>query len=74
MKKLFIILFFLSISSIFAQDINKEDFNAYYVELLRSDIKFQKKFLVTQTMNFSEEDGSVFWPIYKEYEKEIDKL
>ena len=74
MKKLFIILFFISISSILAQDFNKEDFNAYYVELLRSDIKFQKKFLVTQTMNFSEADGSVFWPIYKEYEIELDKL
>lgn len=74
MKKLIIILFLLSISSVFAQDINKEDFNSYYVELLRSDIKFQKKFIVSQTMNFSEEDGSVFWPIYKEYEIELDKL
>jgi hypothetical protein len=74
MKKLFIILFFLSISSIFAQDFNKEDFNAYYIELLRSDIKFQKKFIVSETMNFSEEDGSVFWPIYKEYESELYKL
>jgi hypothetical protein len=25
-------------------------------------------------MNFSEEDASVFWPIYKEYEIELDKL
>jgi hypothetical protein len=25
-------------------------------------------------MNFSEEDGSVFWSIYKEYEIELDKL
>ncbi len=74
MKKLFIILFFLSITSIFAQDFNKEDFNSYYIELLRSDIKFQKKILVSQTMNFSEEDASVFWPIYKEYEVELDKL
>ena len=74
MNKLFIILFFLSISSIFAQDFNKEDFNSYYVDLLRSDIKLQKKFIVTQTMNLSEEDGSVFWPIYKEYEIELDKL
>jgi hypothetical protein len=74
MKKLFIILFFLSISSIFAQDITKQDFDAYYIELLRSDIKFQKKFIVSETMNFSEEDASVFWPIYKEYEIELDKL
>ena len=25
-------------------------------------------------MQFSEEDASVFWPIYKEYEIELDKL
>ncbi len=74
MNKLFIILFFLSITSIFAQEFNKEDFNSYYIELLRSDIKFQKKFIVSETMNFSEEDASVFWPIYKEYEIELDKL
>jgi hypothetical protein len=74
MKKLIIILFLLSISSVFAQDITKQDFNAYYIELLRSDIKFQKKFIVSETMNFSEEDASVFWPIYKKYEIELDKL
>ena len=74
MKKLIITLFFLSITSIFAQDINKQDFNSYYIELLRSDVKFQKKFLVSQTMQFSEEDASLFWPIYDEYELELDKL
>ena len=74
MKKLIITLFFLSITSIFAQDINKQDFNSYYIELLRSDIKTQAKFIVSQTMKFSEEDASVFWPIYKEYEIELDNL
>ena len=74
MKKLIITLFLLSITSIFAQDINKQDFNSYYIELLRSDIKTQAKFIVSQTMKFSEEDASVFWPIYKEYEIELDKL
>ena len=74
MKKLIITLFFISITSIFAQDINKQDFNSYYIELLRSDIKTQAKFIVSQTMKFSEEDASIFWPIYKEYEIELDKL
>jgi len=74
MKKLTIILFLISITSIFAQDIKKEDFNDYYIELLRSDIKTQAKFLVSQTMKFSEEDASVFWPLYNEYELELDKL
>ena len=74
MNKLIITLFFISITPIFAQDFKTEDFNSYYIELLRSDIKTQKKFLVSQTMKFSEEDASVFWPIYVEYELELDKL
>jgi len=74
MKKLIITLFIISITSIFSQDINKQDFNSYYVELLRSDVKTQKKFLVSQAMKFSEEDASIFWPIYKEYKIELDKL
>ena len=74
MKKLTIILFLISITSIFAQEIKKEDFNNYYIELLRSDIKTQAKFLVSQTMKFSDEDASVFWPIYNEFEMKLDKL
>jgi hypothetical protein len=51
-----------------AQDINS------YIELLRSDVKTEKKALITEVMQFSEEDASKFWPIYKEYEFELDKL
>lgn len=69
MKKLIIILFLLGVTSIFAQD-----FNSYYIELLRSNIKTEKKFLIMQAMQFTEEENSVFQPIYKEYEFELDKL
>jgi len=69
MKKLIIILFLLGITSISAQD-----FNSYYIELLRSNIKTEKKFLIMQAMQFTEEETSVFQPIYKEYELELDKL
>ena len=68
MKKLILILFFIGITSVIAQDINS------YIELLRSDVKTEKKALITEVMQFSEEDASKFWPIYKEYEFELDKL
>ena len=41
-----------------------------YVELLRSDIRTQKQMLLTQAMRFSDEQASVFWPIYREYDLE----
>jgi len=69
MKKLISLLVLLGITSVFAQD-----FNSYYIELLRSNIKTEKKFIIMQTMQFSEEEASVFLPIYKEYESELDKL
>lgn len=68
MKKLILILFFIGITSVMAQDINS------YIELLRSDVKTEKKALITEVMQFSEENASKFWPIYKEYEFELDKL
>lgn len=45
-----------------------------YLELLRSDIKTQKTALVTEAMQLSDDEASVFWPIYREYQFELDKL
>ena len=45
-----------------------------FIELMRSDIKNQKKAIVTEAMNFSEEEAAAFWPIYREYEFEYAKI
>jgi hypothetical protein len=42
-----------------------------YVELLRSDIRTQKVAIITEMMQFSEEEDAKFWPIYREYEVEL---
>ena len=68
MRKLSIIIFFLGITSICAQDINS------YIELLRSDVKTGKKEVITEFMEFTEEEASIFWNLYREYEYELDKL
>jgi hypothetical protein len=44
------------------------------IELLRSDLATQKKALLTQAMNLSEEQSGVFWPIYNEYQNELRKI
>lgn len=43
-------------------------------ELLRTDLKTQKAALITATMEFTEQESEVFWPIYREYELELSKL
>ena len=43
-------------------------------ELVLSYFKLEKKALVSQAMDLSEEQAKVFWPIYNNFEKEASKL
>jgi hypothetical protein len=45
-----------------------------YLELLRSDIKTQKVAILTEALMLSDEQGSVVWPMYREYLVERDEL
>ena len=45
-----------------------------YIELIRSDLQTQKKALLTEAMQFTDEEAKVFWPMYREYELEGAKL
>jgi len=64
-----LILFVLvSVSSIImAQDIS-------YLEYLRTDLADQKREIIAETMELTTEQSEIFWPIYEEYELELDKL
>jgi hypothetical protein len=41
-----------------------------YIDLMRSDLRADKKAIVTVAMDISDADSKAFWPIYDEYEKE----
>ena len=66
LKNVLILVFVLS-AMVFSQETS-------YIEILKSDINTQRRALITAAMDFSEEDAQKFWPIYKEYELEYDKL
>ena len=68
MKKLILIMSLLSMTSIFAQDLNS------YIELLRSDVNKEKMNIITFNMMFTESESEIFWEIYKEYELELGKI
>jgi len=68
MKKLFLIAFLFSLANVFAQDVDS------YIEQLKSEIKADKKALITETMGFTEKESQAFWPIYTDFEYELDKL
>jgi hypothetical protein len=45
-----------------------------YIELLRQDIKKEKVGIITEVMDFTEEQAGIFWPIYREYDLELTKI
>ena len=45
-----------------------------YLQVLRSDFNSGKVELVNGIMRLSDEDAKKFWPIYREYEKELGDL
>jgi hypothetical protein len=45
-----------------------------YAELLRSDLRAQKVAIITEVMQFTEDEDAKFWPVYREYETELSKI
>lgn len=68
MKKLLLFAFLFSLANVFAQDTDS------YIEVLKSEIKTDKKAIITETMGFTEQESQAFWPIYNEFEHELSKL
>lgn len=44
------------------------------VELMRSDLRTDKRMIVTKAMQMDEAASAKFWPVYSEYETELTKL
>ncbi len=45
-----------------------------YIELLRSDVRTQKVAIITEVMQFSDEDAAIFWPVFREYDVKLAAL
>ena len=45
-----------------------------YTELMRRDIRTQKVALITELMNFTEDQDNKFWPVYRQYETELGRV
>jgi hypothetical protein len=68
MKKLLLLFVLFAFAGAYAQDVQS------YIELLKSDVKTGKKEIITEVMKFTPEQSEVFWPIYNEFEHELEKL
>jgi hypothetical protein len=45
-----------------------------YVELLRADVKVKKTEILTELMQLNDDQAEKFWPIYREYDLELQGL
>lgn len=68
MKKMLLLFVLFAFAGTYAQDVQS------YIELLKSDVKTGKKEIITAVMEFTEKESEVFWPIYNEFEHELEKL
>lgn len=70
MKRALLAFAFLFVTSAFAQDDLSE-----WLQLLKQDLKAQKKEAITQGMKtFTEEEAKRFWPAYDAYNKELENF
>ena len=45
-----------------------------YIQLLRTDLNTRKEQIVKDTMQLDDKQARIFWPLYKDYEADLDKL
>ncbi len=45
-----------------------------FVQLSASDIRNMSRNIISGVMDFTEEEGTAFWPVYEEYQTEYDKI
>jgi len=80
MKKMIVLAAFALVmapAAALAQDeaaAQSDTYNEKYLELARSDLKTQKKLLVTEAMALTDAQSETFWQIYREYETELTVL
>ncbi len=51
-----------------------QDKPASNMEILRQKIKADKKLLVATNMELTESEATAFWPIYENYQKDLQKI
>ncbi len=45
-----------------------------FIESLRADVRADKVAIITDAMRFNDQDGKVFWPVYRKYEADLTKV
>ena len=44
------------------------------IETLRTDLKADRKVIIAEEMNFSAKESEAFWPVYRSYRSEVERI
>jgi hypothetical protein len=70
MKKLLLVIVVL----LLANTVSYGEGVEAYIELLKSDMRTQKVAVITEAMQFTDEESSAFWPVHRKYEFELNEI
>jgi hypothetical protein len=68
MKKLMLVVALFTITNIYAQNVDD------VIALLKSDVQSDKIAIITEVMNFTDQQSEAFWPIYNDFSNELSKI
>ncbi len=57
-------------TSVSAAEGSESSFDSH-IESLRADLRADKIAIITEAMQFSDQDSKVFWPVYRKYESDL---
>ena len=75
MKKLLIVIIVLLLTNttVYGQALDAF-IDGAFIKLLKKDIKTQKSTVIRVNMNLNKAEGYKFWPVYENYERDLDKI
>lgn len=71
------VIVMLSLATLLAcaiSSIAQEDSDTALLEITRGDIQADRKALVAANLTLTEEQAAAFWPLYREYRGDMDKV
>jgi hypothetical protein len=68
-----ILLSLVAFSNVSAAQSNGPSVDSY-IESLRADTRADKVAIITDAMQFNDQDSKIFWPVYRKYEADLMKV
>ena len=68
-NRIILLLVVFGLASAFAQDMPADN-----MEILRDKVRADKKLVVAVNMGLTQSESAAFWPLYDEYQQELDSI